>query len=90
MTFQSGGEGGGSWLLLRLPGSRTSQAIGLNNTTVAASRSNVTIINAYGAWGDPDLYPAEYDSGHPYHPLLPGLARVSTPLCESALTLLIV
>lgn len=64
-------------------------SIWANYATAAANRSNVQIIDAYTAWGDPALHPEEYDAGDPLHPLLAGLQRVTIPTAVSALAPLI-
>lgn len=60
-----------------------------NYATVQANRSNVSIIDAYTAWGDPALYPSEFGSDQ-LHPLLPGLQRVTIPTCLASLAPLVV
>ncbi|KRA42084.1 SGNH/GDSL hydrolase family protein [Devosia sp. Root635] len=53
--------------------------------TAAANRSNVGIIDAYTAWGDPALHPEEFDPAEPVHPLLAGIQRVTLPQAQAAI-----
>jgi hypothetical protein len=53
--------------------------------TAAANRSNVGIVDAYTAWGDPALHPEEFDAADPLHPLLNGVQRVTLPQAQAAL-----
>jgi hypothetical protein len=58
-------------------------------TDVVSIRDDVTIIDVYAAWGDPDDHPEEYDVSEPIHPLLAGHIRVTIPTVVAALTELV-
>lgn len=75
--------------ICRMPTAATTFANAANYAaqlpTIASSHSNAHVIDCYAAWGDPALYPAEYVSGEPIHPLYAGNLRVTIPTIKSAL-----
>ena len=57
--------------------------------TVAANRSNVSVLDFYTASGDPASHPTEWDVADDIHPLLPWHERLSIPMTVAALTSLV-